>query len=269
MSTDSIDEYNKIYFESNSEEDQNYIELKEEYKEDNFLKEELSPNKNSDKDNPDASNKPTVHFDILGKKKKRGRQTQKSKKPQHLSTDSDNLEKKIQVHFFTFIINLSNDAIKAVLGSKTPYNFKQIAHKLKIKISNENVKNLHKSAIKDILKMENSVRKKDIPNSINNDTLNAVCHLSKLLEDFFEINYLEFFNDFYFNEEKETNKIFFGEKEIPFSKRTKNFCHLLKKYKDYKTLLIDSAKSFYFNGYNELIRNNSFVTSKTDIELNK
>jgi hypothetical protein len=82
MSTDSIDEYNKIYFESNSEEDQNYIELKEEYKEDNFLKEELSPNKNSDKDNPDASNKPTVHFDILGKKK---REEDKLKKVRNLS----------------------------------------------------------------------------------------------------------------------------------------------------------------------------------------
>jgi hypothetical protein len=82
MSTDSIDEYNKIYFESNSEEDQNYIELKEEYKEDNFLKEELSPNKNLDKDNPDASNKQTVHFDILGKKK---REDDKLKKVRNLN----------------------------------------------------------------------------------------------------------------------------------------------------------------------------------------
>jgi hypothetical protein len=76
-----------------------------------------------------------------------------------------------------------------------------------------------------------------------------------------------FFNDFYFNEEKETNKIIFEGKEIPFSKKTKNFYHLLKKYENDKTLLTDTAKSIYFYGYDTLIRKNSFIISKKDIEL--
>ena len=205
-------------------------------------------------------------FRILSKKK-RGKPNEKSKKSPHLSTDFDNLQRKIQVHFFTFIINLSNDAIKAVLGSKTPYNFKQIDYKLKIKISHTDVSNLHKLAIKDILKMKISPKNKNFSEFINNEILNAVCQLSKLLEKFFNIKYLEFFNDFYFNEEKETNKIVFEGKEIPFSKETKNFYHLLKKYENYKTLLINSAKRVYFYGYDTLIRNNSFITFKKDLEL--
>ena len=225
----------------------------------------IFPNNNINIYNP-VPNRNSPLFRILSKKK-RGKPNEKCKKSPHLSTDFDNLQRKIQVHFFTFIINLSNDAIKAVLGSKTPYNFKQIDYKIKIKISQTDVSNLHKLAIKDILKMKISPKNKNFSEFINNEILNAVCQLSKLLEKFFNIKYLEFFNDFYFNEEKETNKIVFESKEIPFSKETKNFYHLLKKYENYKTLLINSAKRVYFYGYDTLIRNNSFVTFKKDLEL--
>ena len=156
------------------------------------------------------------------------------------------------------------------MGSKTPYNFKQIAHKIKILISYDNVNILNKSAIKDIIKMEISPKYKKNTYFINNETtLNAVCLLSKVLKDFFDINYLEFFNDYYFNEKKETNKVIFEENEIPFSKGTKNFYHLLKKFENYKTLLIDCAKRVYFNVYNSLIKNKSFAIFKKDIELNE
>ena len=241
---------------------------------DNLSEEELLKifsNDNLDKEYPDCeikldSNKNSRPFVILCKKK-RGIQSKNCKKSHHLSTDFDNLQRKVQVHFFTFIVNLSNDALKAVLGPKTPYNFKQIDYKLKILISHKNVNTLHKLAIKDILKMKISPKNKKYSPFINNDILNVVCHFSKKLENFFNIKYLDFFNDFYFNEEKETNKVIFEGIEIPFSKETKNFYHLLKKYENEKNLLIDSAKIVYFYGYDTLIRNNPFVTSKKDIEL--
>ena len=219
------------------------------------------------KDTPDFQVKRYSNLFILKTKKNRGKQTKDNKKPQHLSTDFDNLQRKIQIHFFTFIINLSNDAIKEELGSNSPYNFKQIDHQLKILISKDTVNKLHKSAIKDILNMRISPKNKKCSKDINQDILNAVCKRSPLLKTFFNINYLKFFNDFYFNEEKENNKIVFEGIEIPFSKQTKNFYHLLKKYENYKTLLIDSVKSVYFYGYDTLISKNSFLTSKKDIEL--
>ena len=203
------------------------------------------------------------------KEKYRGKQVINPKKPRHSRKAFDNLQRKIQVHFFTFIIRLSNDAIKAVLGSKTPHNFKQIDYQLKILINHEEVNNLHKLAIKDLMEKEISPKNKKSSANTNKDTLNKVCQISKSLKDFFDIKYLDFFNDFYFNEEKETDKITFKGKEIPFSNKTKNFYHLLKKYEKDKSLLIDAAKSIYFNGYDSLIRNNSFVTSRKDIELNE
>ena len=280
--TNSIDEYINEDREIHLIRDPNYIEQKDKHlfdifpenlieqtkEKDNISIEELLKifsNNNLIIDNP-VSNRNSPLFSILIKKK-RGKQNENNKKSQHLSTDFDNLQRKIQVHFFTFIINLSNDAIKAVLGSKIPYNFKQIDHKLKIKISHKNVSNLHKLAIKDILKMKISPKNKNFSEFINNEIFNAVCQLSKLLENFLNIKYLKFFNDFYFNEEKETNKVVFEGKEIPFSKETKNFYHLLKKYENYKALLINTAKRVYFYGYDALIRNNSFVTFKKDIEL--
>ena len=257
--TNSIDEHSNNDREIYSISDSNYYNISIE----ELL--EIFSNNNLILDNP-VSNRNSPLFLILSEKK-RGRQTKKSQKSQHLSADFDNVQRKIQVHFFTFIINLSNDAIKAELGSKTPYNLKQIDHKLKIKISHKNVSNLHKLAIKDILKMNISPKNKNFSKFINNDILNVVCQLSTLLKSFFNIKYLEFFNNFYFNEEKETNKVVFEGKEIPFSKETKNFYHLLKKYENYKSLLIDCAKRVYFYGYDALIRNNSFVTFKKDIEL--
>ena len=286
--TNSIDEESNNNIESFSINAQNYIDPNEEYlfdvfpgnlinqtnerdilSNEEFLK--IFPNNNSAQDNPDCqtnfiSNRLFPYF-CISRKKDRGKQTEKIKKTKHSSTDFDNVQRKIQVHFFTFIINLSNDAIKAEFDSKTQYQFKQIDYKSKILISHENVNKLHKSAIKDILKKKISPKNTKYSEFINTDILNFVCKKSDLLKKFFNINYLVFFNDFYFNEEKETNKIIFEGKEIPFSKKTKNFYHLLKKYENDKTLLIDTAKSIYFYGYDTLIRNNSFIISKKDIEL--
>ncbi len=288
--TNSFDEDSSNDIESFLITDPNYIDKKIKYlfdesqdkfayqtKEISHLSEEellkIFPNKFLCKDNQDYQKNSDSYSHsplfLTSKKKTRGKQPEKIKKTQHLGTDFDNIQRKIQVHFFTFIINVSNDAIKAVLGSKTPYQFKQIAHKFKISISHENVNKLHKSAIKDILKNQISPKNKNFSKFINNDIFNSVCNLSKLLEKFFNIKYLDFFNDFYFNKEKETNKIIFEGQEIPFSKETKTFYHLLKKYENDKDLLIDSAKSVYFYGYDTLVRNNSFITFKKDIELKK
>ena len=70
------------------------------------------------------------------KKKKKGRIPQFSgNKKEHTKHCLDNILTKIQVHFLTFIINLSNDALKAKFGEKTTYNFKHLSHKIKKEIN--------------------------------------------------------------------------------------------------------------------------------------
>ena len=202
--------------------------------------------------------------------KKRGRFSIGYKKNKHLSSDFDNLQRKIQVHFLTFVVNLCNDALKSEFGSKPIYNFKQIDYEIKKIINHKFVNKLHLKPIKEILKMRISPKNKKFSEDNNSLVLKLACEHSTFLNGFFDIKYLEFFDRFYFNEEKQIDRITFQGKEIVFSKNTKPFYQLIKKYENHKNLLIDSAKSIYFYGYNSLIGNNSFKIMKNeskDIEL--
>ena len=98
-------------------------------------------------------------------------------------------------------------------------------------------------------------------------TLENVCKESKFLNAFFDIKYLEFFNNFYYNEDKKIDRISFLGKEIIFSQKTKPFYFLIQKYESHKNLLINAVKSAYFYGYNTLIGNNSFKVIKNEEEI--
>ena len=62
---------------------------------------------------------------------KRGKVSLGRKKNEYLSCDFDNVQRKIQVHYLSFVIDFSNDALKAEFGQKTVYNFKQIDYQIK------------------------------------------------------------------------------------------------------------------------------------------
>ena len=218
----------------------------------------------------DIKNRATIShlypFNISNPLKRGKKYFIRKKKYEHKSTDFDNLQRKVQVHFLTFIINLSNDALVSILGTKTNYHFKQIHYELKKQISHEFVKKLKSSNIKELFKMKISPKNKCHKEYINLEILNEVCNKSKILDKFFNINYLEFFNNFYFNEAKNINKIIFEGKEINFSYRTKPFYDLIEKYQKHANLLIENTKSVYFYGYNSLIKNNPFTTKNNELD---
>ena len=193
---------------------------------------------------------------------KRGRPSFNKKRPRHGGTDFDNIQIKIQVHYFNFIVNLSNDALRAEFGDKTTYSFKKINHKFKKSIYSKYLNKLKTLPIKEILKMEISPKYKYCDKDCNASILNKVCNISPFLDRFFNIKYLEFFNNFYFKESECINKVFFEGKEIGLSKGTKPFYDLIQKYPKDKELLIKYAKGLYFNGYDSLIGYNSFKTLK-------
>ena len=199
--------------------------------------------------------------------KKRGKESKKTNRIEHLSSNFDNLQRKIQVHFLTFIINVSNDVLKSEFGNKTPYNFKHIDYQLK-KIINYKYFNLLRTlTIKELLKMRISPKNKKYPIFINITTLEKVCKESKFIDKFLDMKFLVFFNKFYYSEDKKIDKITFEGKEIILSKNTKSFYNLLKKNENHRNLLIDTAKSVYFNGYKTLIGNNLFKTIKNENNL--
>ena len=73
-------------------------------------------------------------FEIL-KRKNRGKQTNNSRRVKHISNSLDNILTKIQVHFFSFIIDIANDALFTEFHEKTTYNFKGINYKIKTKFN--------------------------------------------------------------------------------------------------------------------------------------
>jgi hypothetical protein len=199
--------------------------------------------------------------------KKRGRQSTQSRKMKHINSSFDNMQTKIQVHFISFIVNVSNDALHTELGVNN-YNFKDISYEIKRNIRQDYIERLKNSPISDILKLRISKKFKNFDKYINYETLNKVCQLSEWLNDFFKINYLIFFK-YYYNNCIKLAKITFKGKDIILSKKTKSFYDLLERTenKDIRNKLIDTLKSVYFYGYDSLIEKNSFMSAKKGNEL--
>ena len=180
------------------------------------------------------------------KKTKRGLQTRNTRKVEHTSHSLDNMLTKIQVHFFNFIIDIANDALFTEFQEIKINNFKGLNHKIKSKFNQLLFEKYKKYRIKDILELEISPKFKLSQIDHNKQLLNKVCTLSNWLDKFFDINYLKLFN-YYYNNKKPLNAIFFEGKEIKLSKKTKSFYYLLEKNKNIKNELIKIAESYYFN----------------------
>ena len=179
---------------------------------------------------------------------KRGRKRLKmeNKKAIHGSNNFDNIQRKIQVHFLSFLINFCNDALKTEY-TQFRRSFKQINYKSKTTVNFNHTSFLKKSSIKDLLNLEISEKYSTYNKFENKKLLDKIILKSKWLNDLFEMNYLKLF-DYYYNKEEPLYKIIFENKEILLSSKTKSFYYLLEKNQDLKQEIIDTAKLVYFNG---------------------
>ena len=179
---------------------------------------------------------------------KRGRKRLKmeNKKAIHGSNNFDNIQRKIQVHFLSFLINFCNDALKTEY-TQFRHSFKQINYKSKTTVNFNHTSFLKKSSIKDLLNLEISEKYSKYNKFENKKLLDKIILKSKWLNDLFEMNYLKLF-DYYYNKEEPLYKIIFENKEILLSSKTKSFYYLLEKNQDLKQEIIDTAKLVYFNG---------------------
>ena len=200
-------------------------------------------------------------------KKKRFKINTRGRKPKgnkverrHNSITFDNLQSKIQVHFFSFIIDISNDALVAYFGRNNTFNFKDITYKKKKIIKFESCDIYKNSCIKDILSNEISPKYKKFPKNNNEYTLNEVCKIA-WFNEFFSMNYMDFFKNYYYKE-KPLKEISFKEITITLSKKTKTFYDLLIKYKKDEIELKEAVRRIYFNGYNKIIGKDSFIVKK-------
>ena len=171
------------------------------------------------------------------KQKKRGRKTKtnNSKRKIHTKIDDDNILTKIQVHFLTFLINVSNDLIRQYFNvKKINKYFKQINYDDKKNITTEHIAELKSCTIKDILLMKISKKYRKCEEDNNKQVYNFICEEANKNEElswinyFFNMNYLEFFKNYYFTDEKK-DYFSFQDKKINLSEKTELFYDLLEK----------------------------------------
>ncbi len=162
-------------------------------------------------------------------KKRRGRKPKsdtKSKKL-HEASDYDNILRKIQVHFLTFIISFVNDLLDNLLPNNKDLRFKNLDYNLKKTVNHSYMEGLKNKTIGEILQFEASSKIRKFSNTINKQIYQNVIQLSPFLNNFFNMPYLQLFNNYYLKCNRTFN---IGEGIIiNISQKTKLFSDLIQK----------------------------------------
>ena len=194
-----------------------------------------------------------------GRKKKESNNNKNNKKTKvHEATSEDNIHRKIQVHFISFITNFINDIVKTFIKSRDIPTFKKIDYKLKKIVNQKYFQTLKSKSIADIIKMRPSPKMKNHENNVNEDIYNKICKLCPFMYEFLEQNCMNFFKDYYYNN-KDKNYVINGI-QINVSDKTKNFNDLINKNYAYKEKIKFIALNNFFED-NKAFEKIKFITS--------
>ena len=178
--------------------------------------------------------------------KKRGRKATKVKTYYriHKASDEDNLLRKIQVHFLSFVINYVNDILKNLINNKHIPVFKNLDYQIKKNVNHKFVEELKSKNISDILQFKVSPKMKRYDENENKKIYYKICTKFPFMTSYFEKNYLSLFKEYFYNK----NKLFLvNGKIIQLSKKTKIFNDLIKKDYRHKDNLQNLAIRIYLN----------------------
>ena len=170
----------------------------------------------------------TTNDTTLSKTKKRGRQTNlKEEKKTHDKFSDDNILRKIQVHFISFIILFLNDILRS-FGIRE--KFLKLDYKFKKDVNKKKVAELKKKNIGEIVSNKISTKYKMDENT--NSNLYEYLKTNEVLAKIFDMNYMTLFKMYYMKKEKNADLRIFGiEKEISLSKKTETFHEFLEEEK--------------------------------------
>lgn len=180
----------------------------------------------------------------LPKYKKRGRKALKEGKRQHNALDQDNIIRKIQVHFLSFIIYFCNDLIQAFLPTYKDLCFKNIQYELKKTVNHAYIEKLKSKNIGDILQLTASPKNKKFDGNINQLTYNKICILNPFLKEFFKMSYLDMFNNYYCQNLREID---IEGCKVKLSQRTRLFIDLISKNISSAEKIKEIAEEYFIN----------------------
>ena len=251
---DMMDQVYYIKEQNNSK-----IELKSTDNTDNTTKTvSISENENSIK-KEDIFYKKINFKTILYRKRGRKENEKKLNKKSHGSSDFDNIQRKIQVHFITFLIQFANDIVKSILGNKKNYLFMDIKYNIKKIVNHGYIESLKKLNYSDILQKPISRKNKKFDENSNKKLYEKLIEESEIIRKIFDKKYLYIFQKYYFclkDNEIETD---FDGIKIKLSNKTRPFTHLLRKNENEKDKFKNVVQDVYFSDINYLI-GKKFVT---------
>ena len=196
--------------------------------------------------------------------RKRGRKenektSQKLNKKFHGSSDFDNIQRKIQVHFITFLIQFANDIVTNILGNNKNCHFIDIKYKIKKIVNHDYVESLKQLKYSDILQKAISPKNRKFDENSNKKLYEKLIKESELIRKIFDKKYLYIFQKYYFGIKDNENETYFDGINIKLSNKTKPFTHLLRKNEKEKDKFNNVVKDVYFSDLNYLI-GKKFVT---------
>jgi hypothetical protein len=173
----------------------------------------------------------------------------------HTAFDHDNILRKLQVHFISFIITYSNDVISFLVDDENIPYFQDVDYELKKVVNLKNVERLKKKEIGEIIqfKITPKIKKKEENENVKN--LNLLLNKYPSLREFFKMNYLDLFKQYYNNE----NNIFkVNDKIIPLSPKTtkKTFSKLIEKNYNLKDKINYVCRNYLMNTYKKIKKPN-------------
>ena len=180
----------------------------------------------------------------------KGRRPLRINKRIHRASDDDNIMRKIQVHFLSFVINFLNDIIKTFLPIyHKDLLFKNIDYQIKKTVNHANVENLKKKTVVQLLQLEISPKNKNYDRYTNSLTYIKVCNKLPFMKNFMDQGYLNMFNNYYFS----SSKVFIiNGKLINLSERTKIFSDLLNRNYPYKERIRYVLVNYFLFDYKKM-----------------
>lgn len=186
---------------------------------------------------------------LIDKKRFRGRkgmQDNNLDKRVHSASDDDNVLRKIQVHFLTFLVNFTNDVIRTFIEDKNVPQFKNLDYKIKKIVKHKVVEDFKSKTIGEILQSRISPKMKTHDSFANNNIYEDICNRSPLIKQFLQTLYINLFKEYYHNKDK---KFEVNGKIIQLSSKTKTYNDLILKNYQYKDKIKYVTTTYFINSY--------------------
>ena len=171
----------------------------------------------------------------------------------HSTSDDDNVLRKIQVHYLSFLVNFTNDVIRTFIEDKNVPQFKNLDYKIKKIINHKVVEDFKTKTIGEILKSRISPKMKTYDSFANNNIYNDICDRSPLMEEFLQTQNIKLFKEYYNNKDR---KFEVNGKIIQLSIKTKTYNDLILKNYQYKDKINYFTTIYFLNSYKRRKKSN-------------